>query len=454
MPASDKKQKINHFVVIGLIELIFISAWSYLMFFSPESLRLNNVLEINVDAYVRLEKIYQWLDGGGWFFKILSRVGVEDHLVLHWTRPLDVLIAPLALLLKPFYGLHDAVYIAGPMMSLPVGIIFYAMASRLALICGQRRYDSMQFSAIFVLLVPHFLFVLTHRNWPDHHGLLLLLFLASLLLASRMIEGGKHAIWMLGLVLALGVWVSVEAMFALLSINIGLGLLWVTGLVKNTAKTSLLASLATLGGIAFSLLAEFATLFPGMALDRISTFSLLGAGAISFIWLVAYIGDRRFAHPFVRALIGAISAIVAGTLLFIIRPEVIHGPMADADKWFVEVWGGIYGDGFYLVALGVNFIIAGGIISSVWLGTKDKKSLIAGILFMPAMLIYAGFFNANSERWAVYAEIIAIIFIIPAFFRIYDYLKSKPGIVSSVFPAIGVVVLFSLAGADTVLGQM
>lgn len=453
MAAGSTHQKTKRNIAIGVVEIIFVSAWLALMLFFPDSIKLGTIVEMNVDALVRLERIYQWLDGGEWFAKILSRVGSEDHLVLHWTRPLDLIVAPLALSLKPFYGLHDAVYLAGTWAGLAVGMVFFAIVTRLPVICDERQNYMMGLSGLFVMMVPHFLYVFMPNVWPDHHGLLLVIFVSSILLTHRMIALDGRAILPLGLLLALGVWVSSEGMVALLILNAGLGLLWVAGLEKNTAKLSLGTSLATLGGIAIALLLEFATLFPGMALDRISTFSLLLGCAVVVIWFVALISERRFIKPAQRLVIGAIMAGIAGLVVFVIRPEAVRGPMADADVWFVNEWGSMYGDGFFLLPYGSALIIGIGYLSAIWLAFSQKKARIPFLLFLPVLLFYTFLMIADSApRWVVYADIIAVIFIIPAFSHIYNLMKNKPGTSWTVIRALSVASLLILASMDTIVG--
>ena len=453
MTASRIKQILSSFRQIWIVELIYVSVWAMFMFSLSSPIRPGMIADINVDAYVRLERIYQWLDGGDWFAKILSRVGETDHLVLHWTRPLDLIVAPFALLLEPFFGLHDAVYIAGPLISLPIGIIIFALASRLPVICGENQPVMLERAAIFVFLIPHFLYILLPQNWPDHHGLLLLLFISSLLLVHKMVGGDRLAPkmtpWALGAVQALGLWISAEYMVAVLALNLGLGLLWVMGAEKNTAKMSLNTAVALLIGIAVALLLEFGTIFTGLALDRISTFSLLFAGGIIFIWLAASLSHSRLRRPMLRAVVGVVSAIfVAGVLLFI-RPDAIHGPMADADKWFVGTWGGIFGDGFMFGTAGVYLIVGAGIISALWLALDNKKLRDVAILFMPAMLIYMALVVVDSQRWATYGEIVAVIFIIPVFAKMFRHMESKAGINWAMLRGLslgGLIILASLDG--------
>ncbi len=452
MTTNRIKQILSSFRQIWVVELIYASIWFLFMFSLSSPIRPGMIADINVDAYVRLERIYQWLSGGDWFAKILSRVGEADHLVLHWTRPLDLMVAPLALLLEPFFGLHDAVYIAGPLISLPIGIIIFALASRLPVICGESQPVMLERAAIFVFLIPHFLYILLPQNWPDHHGLLLLLFVSSLLLTHRMVNGDKLAPWALGMVQALGLWISTEYMVAILSLNAGLGLLWVMGFEKNTAKMSLNTAVALFVGVAISLLLEFGTLFPGLALDRISTFSLLYAGGIIFIWLAVCLFENRFGHPIIRAAVGAVSTIfVIGVLLFI-RPAAIHGPMADADKWFVETWSGIFGDGFMFGTGGVYLIVGIAIASALWLALDSKKSRAAAILFMPSMLVYMALVIINSVRWATYAEIIAVIFIIPLFGRMFRHMESRPGFNWALLRGLSLGGLIILASLDGIIG--
>ncbi|MDH5188714.1 MAG: hypothetical protein OEW37_07125 [Rhodospirillaceae bacterium] len=442
------KQAFGFFRRVWVVELIYVAVWSAFMFWLSNPIKPGTITDLNVDAYVRLERIYQWLNGGDWFEKILLRVGASDHLVLHWTRPLDLLVAPFAIALEPMFGLHDAVYLAGPLLSLPVGIIFFAMAAKLPVICGERQPVMLERAAIFVFLIPHFLSILLPQNWPDHHGLLLLLFLASLLSTHKMIEGNKLGAWALGLILALGVWVSVESIIGVLAINAGLGLLWVSGLEKNTAKMALRAALGMFGGIALALVLEFGTSTPNFALDRISAFYLALAGGIAIVWLVASSGESKLANFKSRIISGATLTIAIAIALFLIRPELIHGPMADADKWFMRVWGGAFGDGFMFGTASVYLIVSAGFASAVYMALREKKQRIASLLFLPGMAIFTALVFFNSPRWSTYAEIISVIFIIPVFARLYRYMEKQNAIRWKILMVSSIVLLFFTASLD------
>ena len=93
----------------------------------------------NPDALVRLERIYQLMTDGGWFERVLARVGSQDHLVLHWSRPLDSAVVPVAWLLSFFTPLHTAVLLAGVAVSLPFGWLALGFAARLPAIAGDHR---------------------------------------------------------------------------------------------------------------------------------------------------------------------------------------------------------------------------------------------------------------------------------------------------------------------------
>ena len=49
-------------------------------------------LPLDPDGWVRLLRVRQWWQEGGWYAALLPQLSAPDGLSLHWTRPLDILI--------------------------------------------------------------------------------------------------------------------------------------------------------------------------------------------------------------------------------------------------------------------------------------------------------------------------------------------------------------------------
>ncbi|MDG2480698.1 MAG: hypothetical protein P8Q36_07500, partial [Alphaproteobacteria bacterium] len=69
------------------------------------------------DCYARLMRIEALLLGGGWYDGLLPLLNAPDGLVMHWTRPFDLVVILVALPLMVFLPLGDALLWAGVFVS-------------------------------------------------------------------------------------------------------------------------------------------------------------------------------------------------------------------------------------------------------------------------------------------------------------------------------------------------
>jgi hypothetical protein len=68
----------------------------------------------DTDSYMRVLRIMDLYNGGGWYDTVTQKLGAPEGLSLHWTRPVDILILLPALLAHVFGAPVDrAVYWVG-----------------------------------------------------------------------------------------------------------------------------------------------------------------------------------------------------------------------------------------------------------------------------------------------------------------------------------------------------
>nr|MBC8242282.1 hypothetical protein [Alphaproteobacteria bacterium] len=223
------------------------------------------------DSYMRLVRVQKLIQGDGWYDNRISRANAPHGHDLHWSRPLDVLLLAGAALLAPRFGWDEGLQQAGVWLSPLLHLL-----TLLALLWAVRPLLDRQDLLWLGLLFPLQLF-LDHQfapGRPDHHALLLLLFVCALGAQIRVMasNAARRVAWTMALALPLGlmVWVSVEGLVAAALAFAALFLRWLwQGRAWSLAGLSLGAGLTVISGLA--VVVEYA---PGdwgsIAYDKIS----------------------------------------------------------------------------------------------------------------------------------------------------------------------------------------
>lgn len=403
----------------------------------------------NPDALVRLERIRQWLDGGDWFASHLARVGAVDHLVLHWTRPLDVLVATLALALKPFVGLTDAVLYAGVWASLPMGLVALSLGAHLVRVCGVKSLGSLGLAAVFLALSAFLHLAFRPQMWPDHHGLMIVLCFAAVLLAHRMLaQHNVRAAWALGGVQALALWVSPESLVLVGGLNASYAVLWILRGEVFVVRLAVHAAGALSLGLVFALLIEYGAFNAGGALDRLSTFSFAIAFVLGAVWLAVMITRSRFTTALRRGVSGAAFAGLGVWLLVTMNPNALRGPMAATDPWFLNTWAAVYSDGFSMPVWGALVLSLVALAGGAVLAFHREEARLGYVLLAPLVLVFGGLGVMSSARWVIYGEGLDTALIVAAFGLLWSRLAVLLGVQGSALRVLAPVVLMALALID------
>lgn len=313
-------------VLWALVQLVF------LLVLNPEVLR---GAQIDTDGYMRLVRVRLLLEHGAWFDGSIPRSNWPFGEVMHWTRPLDVLIVMISLPFQPFMSSDAAVAVAGALSS---ALCHFAACVGTAwlvrpLVAGRERFLAMA----AMLLQPGPLGYGTAGR-ADHHALIFLLFLLALAAWIRVLTDERRArpAILAGVLSGVGIWVSPETMLPLALLFLSGGLVWlIDGDGILPANRRFCAGLAAAVAAAIVLERPPAEWFEP-DFDRISvvhlTMSLL---ALAFWWVVSLRRHPRPASRLLLALIGAVAAVGALTL---IHPGFARGPLAGVDPEVISVW--------------------------------------------------------------------------------------------------------------------
>ena len=178
------------------------------------------------DCYMHLIRAAELYETGRWYDPVIERSNAPygDH--LHWTRPFDLLLLAGAVPGSLLTGFPSSLFWWGVVIS-PVLLIGVLLALRWT---ARPLLGEDGASIIGVLLMVQIgVLEYLRAGRPDHHGLLLALFVLLLGLMLRLVERpftvGLCAA--AGAVSALSMWVSVESLVMVAVILGVLGGLWV-----------------------------------------------------------------------------------------------------------------------------------------------------------------------------------------------------------------------------------
>ena len=363
----------------------------------------------DTDAYMRVLRVESLVNGQDWYDSSVPRMNAPYGDVLHWTRPLDVLIIATAL---PFHYLadmdwHKAIFWGGSLLPPVMHILF-----GLSMVWMARPYLMRGTGTLLFLMVCMQPVVLLYNmaGRPDHQTLMMIsaaMLMGHLLRLIRWpvdpLRTGFHA----GLWAGFGLWVGLEFQFSFGIIVATLGLLWLW-----RGDDRLLQFLETLSLGFFLMVGAAVWIERGSAwnmvreLDKISLSQLIAATLNCALWgLVAWsAGGRGWLRRFLS--LGALGAL-ALCGISLLAPELLRGPGGDIDprvaKEFVNnaaemrpLWPkDMNGAGLLLLFIGAP--LSGLVMWAIFLFKKDRT---AGLV----LAVYAAFFSALAVLHARFAQ--------------------------------------------------
>jgi hypothetical protein len=279
---------------------------------------------IDTDSYMRMVRIDQLLETGNWFDESIQRSNAPYGEVLHWTRPLDVLVLGLA---TPFAmaGATDSLFwggaLVGPVALLALGILVGWAGKPILTV------ETVPLAMLAVLAQPALLnYALPGR--VDHHVLMVIAVVLALGFGIRAVreEGPHRNAFYAGIALGLGIWVSVEVLIAAMLFVAGFALagLLLAGTWLKTAET-VTASIAVTCALAVMVergLGFLAVNYRSISVAHVCTFAIA--------WLLLA-GLRRWDRTrslgrVARVGSGIGAGVVGGGILLALFPGVLASP--------------------------------------------------------------------------------------------------------------------------------
>jgi len=289
------------------------------------------------DAFMRLERVNTLVQTGDWYEGHVARAAGEGGADIHWTRPMDMLILGTAAPLMTFMDISKAIETAG--VALPI-----LMSLILVMVCIWAVMPLMQpgnlFSIVLLLAVQPVIQNYFDVGRVDHHMVLAVLTAAVLGCMIRLTSDGRPLRLALigGMLSGLGLWISLEFLIVFVPVTLGLGLCWLF-LGENWRRAN---QDFAVGALLLCITAMAIDVAPENWLvprfDRISIAQLFLVACPVLFWSVmaGFIGHT---NKIGRRLTGTtVFGIICLGLIFFYFPNLLVGPVAEADPRIGPIW--------------------------------------------------------------------------------------------------------------------
>ena len=295
---------------------------------------------LDTDAYMRLNRVVSLHEGAPWYDSTYPRINPPEGHVQHWTRPLDAMLLAGAVLLEPLLGFRDALHVWGVVVN-PL----FTAGALLALIWAAAPVIGRRGAVLagFAFLLQPMIVSYGSAGRPDHHGLLLMLFALVVALVPRLVlrPGEARTAWAAGVVTALAVWVSTEALTFTAAAFGTLGIFWLLGR-PGLARAGLRYAAACALGLAVAFALERGPAdWPAVETDRLSILHLALFAGIALFWAAVLAATARggalLRSPASRALAAALGAVALAGGLRALFPEIGTGPLGEVDPLYREL---------------------------------------------------------------------------------------------------------------------
>jgi hypothetical protein len=290
------------------------------------------------DDAMRLAEVRDLIGGQGWFDLAQHRLDPPGGGSMHWSRLIDLPLAALVLMLRPFAGSHGAEAI---MLVLWPALLF---AATLLLISGiaKRMVDgpgqtAARFAAVLLAALASPALIHYRAGAIDHHNAQIVLLLALILLTTELERSSVKA-GLAGLAAALSLAVGLEMLPAVGSIGVViLGLLVWKGAAVDRPVSVFGAAL-----VGSSLLLALGLLpLPSLGAPVCDAFGgpvlLLAAGGGMTLMAIAVI-DSWYRSFSVRLTTAVIAGLVLVVTFFRLFPGCLASPYAQVDPLVTSFW--------------------------------------------------------------------------------------------------------------------
>jgi hypothetical protein len=282
------------------------------------------------DDQLRLVQLRDLLNGQSWFDTTQYRMNIPDGAPMHWSRLIELPLAAIILVLRPFFGQTIAEMIAGTTVPLLLLGAITFIVSRIATAIASRAAG---FAAALMVLSSGALLIQTRPMRIDHHGWQIAMAVLALW-TIFWVEARKAGI-VLGIALAVWLHISLEGAPMTAAFFLLLGIRW----VRNASEAlRLFWTISSFAGV--SLLLFFGTQAQGIAAaiycDTVSPPHIV----VILVATTVMLASIRFLPDDWRMRLAAVglAGFSAGTILYLQAPTCLDGAFGDMDPLVREYW--------------------------------------------------------------------------------------------------------------------
>lgn len=381
----------------------------------------------DADDALRLQQVRDLLFGGqGWYDAVQHRFDPPRGTFIHWSRLIDLPLAAMILLLKPFIGLDMAELWARRLWPMIPILPLMAATGTVAARLGDARAAivAVLFAGIGCSVINLF-----RPGRIDHHNVQLA---ATLVIFAAILTASVRAAALAGVVAALMLAVGMETLpYTVLACAI-IVFRWASLGSDGVFLRCFFISFAV-ASLAFFALTVPPSRWLDPACDMISPVYLapLLLAAASFAGLSRTCENRGATARMALSLVIGVAAVI---LVALIDPACLRGPLAKVDPRLYGIWLSDVGEArnvfevyrtgpdvmFMAFALPLSGIVAGGYL----LTRRDERR---GAILIALLLAIVSFLVALWQiRAAAFAAMFAIPLLAAALVRIADRLQQRP----------------------------
>ncbi|GHA22100.1 hypothetical protein GCM10007989_16840 [Devosia pacifica] len=285
----------------------------------------------DTDDAMRMVVVTDLLNGQGWYDHVQHRLNTPFGAEIHWSRLIDLPLAGLSLLLRPFLG-EGTMAAVGHIWPLLLLFILLWVSGRLVLrLVGPE-------GLLPALVLPIVSPAVTNEFGPgrvDHHNVQIILTLAIAWTTIEALKRPGFAVWT-GILAATALAIATESLPAIAASILAFGLVWIFAPdnLRPVRGFAISFAAATLLHLVIALPPErwLQPTCDALSIDYVAAALIAGAALLLLCVIPA---PRQW--PW-RLLIGVSTGAASVAIVFMLFPQCLDGPYAGVDPWLRENW--------------------------------------------------------------------------------------------------------------------
>lgn len=274
------------------------------------------------DSWLRLVMLREWILSGDWYNHAIPHYNPPFGSIIHWTRPVDLVEAAIVYVL-PGADLNLSLL----RMALLVPVLWLGLLMLGIYRIVERHSDipaSYLMTAVMLAAMP------IARNYfglgnADHHAPLAVLFIWILALATKPTSTRREAI-AIGILFALMLWISFEALILLLLVGAWFAIQWLQGDEGAAITLRRIMVSSFLAGLLALMIEHPPELWFTPAYDVFSiVYVALLLCAASLSCLITFTRNKPLR---LRCILVGLAGLLQLASILYLFPDIIRGPMA------------------------------------------------------------------------------------------------------------------------------